>query len=56
MVAKGCGEKKDFDYFDIYAPVVRILAIRLMIAMTAIKNLIIHQMDVKTAFLSGQLE
>lgn len=55
LVAKGCGEK-DFDYFDTYAPVTRISAIRLLIAMVAINNLIIYQMDVKTAFLNGQLE
>lgn len=53
LVAKGCGEKKDFDYFDTYAPVARISTIRLLITIAAIKNLIIHQLDVKTAFLNG---
>ncbi|GJY55403.1 zinc finger, CCHC-type containing protein [Tanacetum coccineum] len=44
------------DYFDTYAPVARISTIRLLIAMTSIHNLIIHQMDAKTAFLNGELD
>ncbi|GJW76476.1 zinc finger, CCHC-type containing protein [Tanacetum coccineum] len=48
--------KTRIDYFDTYAPVARISTIRLLIAMASIHNLIIHQMDVKTAFLNGKLE
>ncbi|GJV53322.1 zinc finger, CCHC-type containing protein, partial [Tanacetum coccineum] len=44
------------DYFDNYAPVARISTIRLLIAMALIHNMIIHQMDVKTAFLNGDLD
>ncbi|GJZ92132.1 zinc finger, CCHC-type containing protein [Tanacetum coccineum] len=44
------------DYFDTYAPVARISTIRLLIAMASIQNLIIHQMDVKTTFLNGELD
>ncbi|GJS22669.1 zinc finger, CCHC-type containing protein [Tanacetum coccineum] len=44
------------DYFDTYAPVTRISTIRLLIAMASVHNLIIHQMDVKTAFLNGELK
>lgn len=46
---KGCEEKKNFDYFNIYTPVARISEIKLLIWMIAIKNMIIHQMDGKTA-------
>ncbi|GJS40803.1 zinc finger, CCHC-type containing protein [Tanacetum coccineum] len=46
-------EKSGIDYFDNYAPVARISTIRLLIAMASIHNLIIHQMDVKIAFLNG---
>ncbi|GKA37214.1 zinc finger, CCHC-type containing protein [Tanacetum coccineum] len=35
---------------------VRISAIRLLIALASIHNLIIHQMDVKTTFLNGELD
>ncbi|GJZ24676.1 zinc finger, CCHC-type containing protein [Tanacetum coccineum] len=44
------------DYFDTYAPEARMSTIRLLIAMASIQNLIIHQMDVKTAFLNGELD
>nr|GEV84913.1 hypothetical protein [Tanacetum cinerariifolium] len=43
-------------YFDTYAPVARITSIRLLLALAAIHNLVIHQMDVKTAFLNGDLD
>ncbi|GJS09543.1 zinc finger, CCHC-type containing protein [Tanacetum coccineum] len=41
---------------DTYAPMARISTIRLLIDMASIHNLIIHQMDVKTAFLNGDLD
>nr|GEV32420.1 zinc finger, CCHC-type [Tanacetum cinerariifolium] len=44
------------DSFDTYAPVAHISTIRLLIAMASIYNLIIHQMDVKIAFLNGDLD
>ncbi|KAH9781527.1 hypothetical protein KPL71_008509 [Citrus sinensis] len=55
-VAKGFSQKKDIDYFDTYAPVTRITSIRVLIALAAIHNLHIHQTDVKTAFLNGDLD
>nr|GEV59503.1 zinc finger, CCHC-type [Tanacetum cinerariifolium] len=48
--------RPEIDYFDTYAPVARISTIRLLIAMASIHNLVIHQMDVKTAFLNGDLD
>ncbi|GJX55214.1 retrovirus-related pol polyprotein from transposon TNT 1-94 [Tanacetum coccineum] len=39
-----------------FAPVARIEAIRIFIANVATKNMIIYQMDVKTAFLNGDLQ
>ncbi|GKA26048.1 zinc finger, CCHC-type containing protein [Tanacetum coccineum] len=52
----GFRQKSRIDYFDAYAPVTRISTIRLLIAMASIHNLIIHQMNVKTAFLNGELD
>ncbi|GJV96948.1 retrovirus-related pol polyprotein from transposon TNT 1-94 [Tanacetum coccineum] len=44
------------DFEESFAPVARIEAIRIFIANAATKNMIIYQMDVKTAFLNGDLQ
>ena len=44
------------DYKDVFAPVVRMQTIRLMISLAAQKMQKIFQMDVKSAFLKGNLE
>ncbi|GKF11812.1 zinc finger, CCHC-type containing protein [Tanacetum coccineum] len=49
-------QKEGIDYFDTYTPVARITTIRLLLALEAIHNLVIQQMDVKTTFLNGDLE
>ncbi|GJS72903.1 zinc finger, CCHC-type containing protein [Tanacetum coccineum] len=52
----GFRQKEGINYFDTYAPVARITTIRLLFALAAIHNLVIHQMDVKTIFLNGDLD
>ncbi|GJS38509.1 zinc finger, CCHC-type containing protein, partial [Tanacetum coccineum] len=49
-------EEIGIDYFNTYAPVARITTIRLLLALAAIHNLVIHKIDVKTIFLNGDLE
>jgi hypothetical protein len=56
LVAKGFTQKEGIDYFDTYAPVARIASIRVLLALASIYKLVIHQMDVKTAFLNGELD
>ncbi|GKD45457.1 zinc finger, CCHC-type containing protein [Tanacetum coccineum] len=56
VVIQGFKQNSGIDYFDTYAPVARISTIRLLIAMASIHSLTIHQMDVKTAFLNGELD
>ena len=56
LVIKGYKQKEGLDYFDTYSPVTRISSIRMLIAIAAIHNLEIHRMDVKTAFLNGDLD
>ncbi|GKF95442.1 retrovirus-related pol polyprotein from transposon TNT 1-94, partial [Tanacetum coccineum] len=47
---------KGIDFEESFAPVARIEAIKIFIANAATKNMIIYQMDVKTAFLNGDLQ
>ncbi|GKA59957.1 zinc finger, CCHC-type containing protein [Tanacetum coccineum] len=56
LVIQGFRQKEGIDYFDTYAPVARITTIRLLLALAAIHNLVVHQMDVKTTFLNGDLD
>ena len=52
----GCQQVEGVDFFDTYSPVSKITTIRVLIVVTCIFNLQIRQMDVKTAFLNGDLE
>ncbi|CAL2244459.1 unnamed protein product [Prunus armeniaca] len=56
LVAKGFTQKKGIDYFDTYSLVSRTTTIRTLIALASIHNLVVHQMDVKTSFLNGDLD
>ncbi|GKA69885.1 retrovirus-related pol polyprotein from transposon TNT 1-94 [Tanacetum coccineum] len=56
LVAKGYRQEEGIDFEESFAPVVRIEAIRIFIANAASKNMTIYQMDVKTAFLNGELK
>ena len=55
-VVKGYNKKEGLYYFDTYSPVTRISSICMLIAIAAIHNFEIHQMDVQTAFLNGDLD
>ncbi|GJV44456.1 retrovirus-related pol polyprotein from transposon TNT 1-94 [Tanacetum coccineum] len=56
LVIKGYRQREGLDYFDTYSPVTRITSIGMILAIAVLRNLEIHQMDVKTAFLNGDLE
>ena len=56
LVVKDFTQKEGIDYFDTYAPVARITSIRILFSLTSIFKLHVHQMDVKTAFLNGDLK
>ncbi|GJR46532.1 putative ribonuclease H-like domain-containing protein [Tanacetum coccineum] len=55
LVAKGYRQEAGIDFEESFAPVARLEAIRLFIAHAASMNMVIFQMDVKTAFLNGEL-
>ncbi|GKA38822.1 retrovirus-related pol polyprotein from transposon TNT 1-94 [Tanacetum coccineum] len=56
LVIKGYRQRERLDYFDTYSPVMRITSIRTVLAIAALRNLDVHQMDVKMAFINGDLE
>nr|GEX82206.1 retrovirus-related Pol polyprotein from transposon TNT 1-94 [Tanacetum cinerariifolium] len=47
---------KGIDYDEVFAPVTRIEAIRLLLAYASFKDFVVYQMDVKSAFLYGKIE
>nr|GEX65012.1 zinc finger, CCHC-type [Tanacetum cinerariifolium] len=56
LVIQGFRKKEGINYFDTYALVARITTIRLLLALAATHNLVIHQMGVKIVFLNGDLK
>nr|GEY03397.1 retrovirus-related Pol polyprotein from transposon TNT 1-94 [Tanacetum cinerariifolium] len=56
LVAKGHRQEEGIDFEESFAPVARIKAILIFIANAMNKNMTIYQMDVKTAFLNGELK
>ncbi|GJX83321.1 retrovirus-related pol polyprotein from transposon TNT 1-94 [Tanacetum coccineum] len=56
LVAKGYRQEEGLDFEESFAPVARLEAIRIFLANAASKNMTVYQMDVKTAFLNGELK
>ena len=56
LVAQGYSQEPGQDYDEIYAPVAKYTSIRSVLAIANQLDLDIYQMDVKTAFLNGNLE
>lgn len=56
LVAKGYTQKYGIDYDETFSPVVRFSSIRCLLAFAVQNDLLIHQMDVETAFLNGKLD
>ena len=56
LVAKGFMQKEEIDYEETFSPVTMLKSIRVLLSITAHFDYEIWQMDVKTAFLNGNLE
>ncbi|GKD95489.1 retrovirus-related pol polyprotein from transposon TNT 1-94 [Tanacetum coccineum] len=56
LVAQGFKQEEGIDFKESFAPVARIEAIRIFIANSVHKIMTIYQMDVKTAFLNGEIK
>ncbi len=55
-MARGFTQTFGVDYNETFAPVAKFTSIRCILAFTALEDMEIHQMDVKTGFLNGELE
>eukprot|EP00253_Pinus_taeda_P009468 PITA_09468 len=56
LVARGFSQKEGIDYAETFAPTAKMSTIRLVLALAAQFKWKVHQMDVKSAFLNGDLQ
>ncbi|GJZ48207.1 putative ribonuclease H-like domain-containing protein [Tanacetum coccineum] len=56
LVAQGHRQEEGIDYDEVFAPVARIEAIRLFLAFASYMGFMVYQMDVKSAFLYGEID
>ncbi|MCO5594326.1 hypothetical protein L7F22_048356 [Adiantum nelumboides] len=56
LVARGFTQIPGMDYSETFSPVLRITSFRVLIAIAALFGFLLHQMDVRTAFLNGDLQ
>nr|GEY42283.1 hypothetical protein [Tanacetum cinerariifolium] len=55
LVTRGYRQEEGIDFEESFAPVARLEAIRIFLAYATHKNMVVYQMDVKIAFLNGNL-
>ena len=53
---KGYSQKEGIDFVETFAPTAKWTTIRALLSLSAQNGWKIHQMDVKTAFLNGDLK
>nr|GEU96537.1 hypothetical protein [Tanacetum cinerariifolium] len=56
FIAQGHTQEEGIDYDEVFAPVVKIEALRLFLDYASFKDFVVYQMDVKSAFLYGKIE
>jgi len=55
LVAKGFVQREGIDFEEVFAPVARMESVRLLLALAAVRSWKVHHLDVKSAFLNGEL-
>nr|GEX37487.1 reverse transcriptase domain-containing protein [Tanacetum cinerariifolium] len=53
LVARGYRQEEGIDFEESFAPVARLETLTILLAFSAHMNMVVYQMDVKTAFLNG---
>ena len=56
LVMKGFGQKQGIDFDEIFSPVVKMCSIQVILGLASSMNLELEQLDVKTAFMHGDLD
>ena len=56
LVAQGFSQREGIDYNETFSPVIRYDSVRVLLAVAASRQFKVHQMDVTTAFLHGDID
>ena len=55
LVARGFVQREGIDFEEVFAPVAHMESVRLLLALAAAKDWCVHHLDIKSAFLNGEL-
>ena len=55
LIARGFVQHEDINFEEVFTPVARMESIRLLLALAVVKDWRVHHLDIKSAFLNGEL-